>query len=177
AAIRQDRDAGHCPIAVVASAGTVNTGAIDPLDEIAAVCARHGVWLHVDAAYGGAAILSGKYHAALSGLSLADSIALDPHKWLYVPVEAGIVLVRDGEAMRNAFSLVPAYLRTDGSTSGVGGPTWLSEYGFQQTRGFNALKVWMALRHHGWNGYRKAIEKDIVLAQHLASLVKQTPDF
>jgi aromatic-L-amino-acid decarboxylase len=176
AAIRQDLDAGHRPIAVVASAGTVNTGAIDPLAEIADVCAKHSVWLHVDAAYGGPAILSRKYHDALSALSRADSIALDPHKWLYVPVEAGIVLVRDGEAMRNAFSLVPPYLRTDGNPAGVGGPTWLSEYGFQQTRGFHALKVWMALKHHGWNGYRRAIDKDLALAEHLAGRVRQTPD-
>lgn len=176
AAIQKDLDEGHRPIAVVASAGTVNTGAIDPLNEIADVCARHGVWLHVDGAYGGPAILSAKYHDALSALSRADSIALDPHKWLYVPVEAGIVLVRDAEAMRSAFSLVPPYLRTDGSPTGVGGLPWLSEYGFQQTRGFRALKVWMALKHHGWNGYREAIEKDITLAEHLAERVRQTPE-
>ncbi len=176
AAIRKDREAGHRPIAVVASAGTVNTGAIDPLAEIADVCAQHGVWLHVDAAYGGPAILSAKYHDALAALSRTDSIALDPHKWLYVPVEAGVVLVRDGEAMRNAFSLVPPYLRTEVSAAGVGGPVWLSEYGFQQTRGFRALKVWMALKHHGWDGYRKAIEKNIALAERLAERVRQSPD-
>ena len=176
AAIQKDMEAGHRPIAVVASAGTVNTGAIDPLAKIADLCARHKLWLHVDAAYGGPAILSAKYHDALSALARADSIALDPHKWLYVPVEAGIVLVRDGEAMRGAFSLVPPYLRTDGSTTGVGGPTWLSEYGFQQTRGFRALKVWMALKHHGLNGYKQAIEKDIALAEHLAERVRQAPE-
>jgi aromatic-L-amino-acid decarboxylase len=176
AAIRKDLEEGQRPIAVVASAGTVNTGAIDPLAEIADVCARHNVWLHVDGAYGGPAILSTKYHDALSGLSRADSLALDPHKWLYVPVEAGIILVRDGEAMRSAFSLVPPYLRTDGSPTGVGGLPWLSEYGSQQTRGFRALKVWMALKHHGWNGYRQAIDKDIALAEHLAARVRQTPE-
>jgi aromatic-L-amino-acid decarboxylase len=176
-AIRKDLDAGHRPIAVVASAGTVNTGAIDPLEEIADICAGYNIWLHVDAAYGGPAILSVKYRDSLLALSRADSMALDPHKWLYVPVEAGIVLVRDGEAMRSAFSLVPPYLRTDGSMSGVGGPVWLSEYGFQQTRGFRALKVWMALKHHGWNGYRKAIDKDISLAEYLAERVRKTPEF
>jgi aromatic-L-amino-acid/L-tryptophan decarboxylase len=176
AAIRRDLEDGHRPIAVVASAGTVNTGAIDRLGEIADVCARHNVWLHVDGAYGGPAILSTKYRDALSALTRADSIALDPHKWLYVPVEAGIVLVRDGEAMRSAFSLVPPYLRTDGSTTGVGGLTWLSEYGFQQTRGFRALKVWMALKHHGLDGYRKAIDKDIALAEHLAARVRAAPE-
>jgi aromatic-L-amino-acid/L-tryptophan decarboxylase len=176
AAIRQDLAQGHRPIAVVASAGTVNTGAIDPLAEIADVCNEHGVWLHVDGAYGGPAILSEKYRGPLSALARADSIALDPHKWLYVPVEAGLVLVRDREAMRNAFSLVPPYLRTDGSPTGVGGLPWFSEYGFQQTRGFRALKVWMALKHHGLEGYRRAIEKDLALAEYLADCVSRTPE-
>ena len=103
----------------MASAGTVNTDAIDPLDEIADVCARHGVWLHVDGAYGAPAILSRKYRASLAGLARADSVALDPHKWLYVPVEAGLLLVRDAAALRGAFSLIPPYLRTDGSPTGL----------------------------------------------------------
>jgi glutamate/tyrosine decarboxylase-like PLP-dependent enzyme len=101
-------------MAVVASAGTVNTGAIDPLDEIAGICQRHGVWFHIDGAYGAPAILTGEYREQLAGLARCDSLALDPHKWLYVPVEAGLVLVRDAQAMRAAFSLVPAYLRTTG---------------------------------------------------------------
>ena len=175
-AIQEDVARGHTPLAVVASAGTVNTGAIDPLDEIADVCARHGVWLHVDGAYGAPAILSRKYRASLAGLARADSVALDPHKWLYVPVEAGLLLVRDAAALRGAFSLIPPYLRTDGSPTGVGGVTWFSEYGFQQTRGFRALKVWMALRHHGLDGYRHAIEHDLALAEHLAARVREAPD-
>lgn len=175
-AIRRDASEGHTPIAVVASAGTVNAGAIDPLHEIADVCARHGVWMHVDAAYGGPAILTGKYRGALSGLARADSIALDPHKWLCIPVEAGLVLVRDTAAMRDAFSLVPPYLRTDGDPAGVGGPPWLSEYGFQQTRGFRALKVWMTLKYHGVEGYKAAIERNIVLAERLAERVRQSPN-
>jgi glutamate/tyrosine decarboxylase-like PLP-dependent enzyme len=177
AAILDDLAAGHVPIAVVASAGTVNTGSIDPLEEIADVCERHRVWLHVDAAYGGPAILSRKYSEMLAGLSRADSVALDPHKWLYVPVEAGLVLVRDGEAMRAAFSLVPPYLRTDGNVEGVGGPPWFSEYGFQQTRVFRALKVWMALQYHGLNGYRASINRDIDLAETLARTIDDASDF
>jgi glutamate/tyrosine decarboxylase-like PLP-dependent enzyme len=177
AAIREDRSRGHVPVAVVASAGTVNTGAIDPLAEIADVCAEHGVWLHVDGAYGAPAILSPRYARALSGLSRADSLALDPHKWLYVPVEAGLVLVRDAQAMRSAFSLVPPYLRTDGRATGVGGPPWLSEYGFAQTRGFRALKVWMSLRHHGLRGYRLAIERDLARAERLAECLRAADDF
>jgi len=177
AALQKDIVEGCTPIAVIASAGAVNTGAIDPLDEIADICSRHNVWLHVDGAYGAPAILSRRYAKELSALSRADSLVLDPHKWLYVPVEAGLVLVRDGEAMRAAFSLVPPYLRTDGQVDGVGGLPWFSEYGFQQTRGFRALKVWMALRHHGLAGYRKSIERDIALAEGLAAAIRPLDDF
>jgi glutamate/tyrosine decarboxylase-like PLP-dependent enzyme len=180
AAIARDIDEGHVPVAVVASAGTVNTGAIDPLDEIADICARRGAWLHVDGAYGAPAVLTrahqATYGAALAAMARADSVALDPHKWLYVPVEAGAVLVRDAGAMREAFSLVPPYLRTDGSPEGVGGLPWFSEYGFQQTRGFRALKVWMAMKHRGLAGYVAAIDRDIALAERLASLVRAAPD-
>lgn len=177
AAIRKDRDAGLTPLAVVANAGTVNTGAIDPIEDIGDVCRHHNVWLHVDGAYGAPAVLSGQYRSQLSALERADSIALDPHKWLYVPVEAGLVLVRNGEAMRAAFSLVPPYLRTDGDIEGVGGPPWFSEYGFQQTRGFRALKVWMALQHHGLAGYRQAIQRDIDHARALAQALRGASDF
>lgn len=176
-AIRADLDAGFQPIAVIASAGTVNTGAIDPLSDIADICQRHSVWLHVDGAYGAPAILSTRYREELAPLARADSLALDPHKWLYVPVEAGLVLVRDAQAMRSAFSLVPPYLRTDGSPQGVGGLPWFSEFGFQQTRGFRALKVWMALKHHGTDGYRRAIEHDIDLARRLAEALRGAADF
>jgi aromatic-L-amino-acid/L-tryptophan decarboxylase len=171
----QSRDAR--PVAVVASAGTTNTGAIDDLDRIADLCQRHGVWLHVDAAYGGPAILSGEYAARLAPLARADSVALDPHKWMFVPVEAGLVMVRDGAAMRSAFSLVPPYLRTDGSSSGVGGPPWFSEYGFQQTRGFRALKVWMTMQEFGLSGMKEAIEDNLALAAYLAASVRNAPDF
>lgn len=177
ASISKDKEQGRVPIAVIASAGTVNSGAVDPLDEIADICKCHGVWLHVDGAYGAPAILTSNYGAKLAALSRADSIAVDPHKWFYIPVEAGLVLLRDGNVMRSAFSLVPPYLRTDGKLEGVGGLPWFSEYGFQQTRGFRALKIWMALRHHGIDGYRVAIEKDIRLAEHLASLLRADPNF
>ena len=131
---------------------------------IAEVCRQHDVWMHVDAAYGGPAILTDEYAERLAALARADSIALDPHKWMFVPVEAGLVLVRDAEAMRSAFSLVPPYLRTDGSTTGVGGPPWFSEYGFQQTRGFRALKVWMTMQQFGLTGLKAAIEENLALA-------------
>ncbi|MBV9183728.1 MAG: DegT/DnrJ/EryC1/StrS family aminotransferase [Acidobacteria bacterium] len=176
-AIRADRARGSKPIAVIASAGTVNTGAIDPLDKLAEVCARHQLWLHVDAAYGGPAILSETYGKELSAISRADSIALDPHKWFYVPVEAGLVLVRNGATLRAAFSLVPPYLQTDGKTEGVAGLPWFSEYGFQQTRAFRALKIWMALHYHGLSGYRRSIERDIALAERLTRALKTSGRF
>jgi aromatic-L-amino-acid/L-tryptophan decarboxylase len=175
-AVERDLAAGFQPIAVAATAGTVNTGAIDPLAEIAAACRRYGLWLHVDGAYGAPAILTDRYRAELEPLALADSVAVDPHKWLYVPVEAGLVLVRDAAAMRDTFSLVPPYLRTDENAAGVGGPPWFSEFGFQQTRGFRALKIWMALRYYGTAGYAEAIGRDIALADHLAARVAQAPD-
>ncbi len=177
AAIVADRGQGNVPVAVIASAGTVNTGAIDPLDEIADVCAEQNVWLHVDGAYGAPAILTQAYGSKLAALGRADSLALDPHKWLYVPVEAGLVLVRDAEAMRSTFSLVPPYLRTDGKLEGVGGLPWFSEFGFQQTRGFRALKVWMALRYHGLAGYRASIERDIQFARKLAGRLQDSSEF
>jgi glutamate/tyrosine decarboxylase-like PLP-dependent enzyme len=175
--LTDDLAGGHLPVAVIASGGTVNTGAIDPIGDIADVCARYGVWLHVDAAYGGAAIITSRYRDALAPLARADSIALDPHKWMYLPVDAGLVMVRNSVAMRNAFSLVPSYLRTDGNLRGVQGPTWFSEYGPEQTRPFRALKVWAALRYFGVDGYRELIDHDLALADHLAHRVRSTPDF
>src|SRR5258706_3396388 len=171
-ALEKDLDEGHTPMAVVASAGTVNTGAIDPLVAIADICGRHNVWFHVDGAYGAPAILTDEYKDQLAGLARCDSLALDPHKWLYVPVEAGLILVRDASAMRSAFSLIPPYLRTDGNPSGVGGLPWFSEFGFQQTRGFRALKVWMALKHYGLAGYRKAITRNLALGPPLADALR-----
>jgi len=176
AAIAGDRAAGTRPIAVIATGGSTNTGAIDDLSAIAAVCRTHDVWMHVDAAYGGPAILSAEYGGALRPIAEADSVALDPHKWLFVPVEAGLVVVRDAEAMRSAFSLVPPYIRQSGSAGEVYGLPWFSEYGFQQTRGFRALKVWMTLQQFGLQGYRDVIEENLALAGYLADRVRSAPD-
>jgi aromatic-L-amino-acid/L-tryptophan decarboxylase len=176
AMIREDLAAGALPCAVVATAGTVNTGAIDPLSAIADVCDRHGVWLHVDGAYGAPAILSKRYHDEMAPIARADSLAIDPHKWLFVPVEAGLVIVRDAAAMRDAFSLVPPYLRTDGNVDGVGGPVWFSEFGFQQTRSFRALKTWMAVKQLGERGYAQAIDATLSLADRLARRLQELPE-
>ncbi len=163
------------PIAVVATAGTTSTGAIDPLDEIADVCARHDVWLHVNGAYGAPAILSERCCGDLAGLGRADSVAIDPHKWLYVPVDAGALLVRDPGRLRDAFSLVPPYLRVQHDPAGVSDAPWLSEYGPEQTRPFRALRVWAALKSTGRGGYRRLIEHDLDLADALAARVRDHP--
>jgi glutamate/tyrosine decarboxylase-like PLP-dependent enzyme len=176
AAIEHDRERRVRPIAVVATGGSTNTGAIDDLSAIADLCRRHDVWMHVDAAYGGPAILSTGYADALHAIAQADSVALDPHKWLFVPVEAGLVVVRDADAMRSTFSLVPPYIRQSGSAGDVYGLPWFSEYGFQQTRGFRALKVWMTMLQFGVNGYKAAIDENIALARYLADCVRQSPD-
>ena len=176
AAIADDRAHNVRPIAVIATGGSTNTGAIDDLHSIAGVCRRHDIWMHVDAAYGGPAILSAEYAGELRAVAQADSVALDPHKWLFVPVEAGLVIVRDAEAMRSAFSLVPPYIRQSGSAGEVYGLPWFSEYGFQQTRGFRALKVWMTLQQFGLKGYREVIEENLALAAYLADRVRNAPD-
>jgi aromatic-L-amino-acid/L-tryptophan decarboxylase len=172
AMLATDIASGALPIAVIASAGTVNTGVIDPLDDIADVCARHGVWLHVDGGYGAPAILTSDYRPQLAAIGRADSVGIDAHKWMYVPVDAGMVLIRSAKLMRDTFSLVPPYLRSDDDRHGVQGPPWLSEFGSEQTRPFRALKVWMALRYFGTSGYAQLIAHDIAMARLLAEHVR-----
>ncbi len=175
--LKEDQARGELPVAVVASAGTVNTGAIDPLAEISAVCAEAEadggrVWLHVDGAYGGPAVLlSDRYDAAAAAIGRADSIAIDPHKWLYVPVDAGVILLAEPGLARETFSLVPDYLRT-----GEESEPWFSEYGVEQTRPFRALKIWMAMRQLGLAGYRELIGHDLELAGYLRAEVEAAPD-
>jgi glutamate/tyrosine decarboxylase-like PLP-dependent enzyme len=148
---------------------------VDPLPELAKLAREYGLWLHVDGAYGAPAAALPDAGEDLKGLVEADSIALDPHKWLSVPVECGAVLVRDGRLLRETFSLVPAYLRTE-PDRGFGGLPWYSEYGIQQTRGFRALKLWMTLQHLGRDGVRDLVERHVALAAHLARLVDAAPD-
>ncbi len=175
AAIRADRAAGLAPFCVAASAGTVNTGAVDPLAAIADVCADEGLWFHVDGAYGAVGVLDETRADLYEGMERADSLALDPHKWLWTPLECGCALVRDGALLRDTFSLVPPYLRTE-EGKGVGGLPWFSEYGFQQSRGFRALKLWMTLQHVGRAGLAKEIARHNSLARSLAVLVDDEQD-
>ena len=175
AAIARDRAAGRRPFCVAASAGTVNTGAIDPLDEVATLCQAEGLWFHVDGAYGAIGVADPALAARYAGLGRADSLALDPHKWLSVPVECGCALVRDGRLLRDTWSLVPPYLRTE-EGKGFGGLPWYSEYGFQQTRGFRALKLWMVLQHLGRSGVAALVRRHVDLALRLAAAVDEAPD-
>lgn len=171
AQIEADRAAGLRPVCVAASAGTVNTGAIDPLAAIADVCADYDLWFHVDGAYGGLGILAEQTQGLYNGMERADSLAIDPHKWLYVPVECGCAFVRDAQAMRDTFSLVPPYLRDDKLLP------WFSEFGLQQTRGFRALKLWLVIQQIGIQGYRESITHDIELAHALQAKIKARSDF
>jgi glutamate/tyrosine decarboxylase-like PLP-dependent enzyme len=173
--IAADRAAGRRPFCIVASAGTVNTGAIDPLGALADLCQSERLWLHVDGAYGVVGVLDPSVASRYAGLERADSIALDPHKWLNVPVECGCALVRRGSLLRDTFSLVPPYLRTEDGR-GFGGLPWFSEYGFQQSRGFRALKLWMTMRQAGRAGLAAHVARHNALARNLAALIDAAPD-
>ena len=176
--IQEDIEAGDLPFLVIGTAGTVSTGAVDPLPEIAAICREYDLWFHVDGAYGGfAAVLlndgNGTVPGDLKGISEADSVAVDPHKWLYAPLEAGCALVRNPEALRDAFSYHPPYYHFADQAE----PTIdYHEYGPQNSRGFRALKVWLALRQVGRAGYKEMISDDIQLAQALYRLVDDQPE-
>jgi aromatic-L-amino-acid decarboxylase len=169
--IEEDLRLGHRPFLVVGTAGSVATGAVDPLPEIGAICREHGLWFHVDGAYGGLAAQAAGSPASLRALSDADSVAVDPHKWLYAPLEAGCVLVRDPDTLRHAFSYQATYYHFDDDVVNY------YDYGPQNSRGFRALKVWLALRQVGRAGYLQMIADDIALAQHLHRLMAHHPEF
>ena len=179
AQLESDRGSGAQPFLLIGSAGTVATGAVDPLPELAAIAREHGLWFHVDGAYGGfaAALLDGAdatlVPADLAGLRAADSIAIDPHKWLYAPLEAGCVLVRDAAVLRDAFAYTPSYYRFEDAAEQPL-PNYF-ELGPQNSRGFRALKVWLQLRQAGAAGYRRMIADDILLARRLDAGIDATP--
>jgi aromatic-L-amino-acid/L-tryptophan decarboxylase len=170
-AIDADRQAGLLPAVVVGNAGTVNTGAVDPLAELADLCCAESLWFHVDGAYGAMAMASKTLAPAFVGLEGADSVAADPHKWLYVPYEAGAVLVREPGRMAAAFRYFPAYLASD-PESPFPGPAWFAERGPELSRSFKALKVFMGLVHHGRKAYAASIERDCALARLLAEEIR-----
>lgn len=168
--IESDKAAGDVPCMVAGTAGSVSTGAVDPLRDIAALCREEDVWFHVDGAYGGFAAALPDAAEDLRALSAADSVAVDPHKWLYAPLEAGCALVRDPAALRAAFAYHPAYYHFDESVTNY------VDYGPQNSRGFRALKVWLALRHAGAAGYREMIADDIRLSRAMADAVRRHDD-
>jgi glutamate/tyrosine decarboxylase-like PLP-dependent enzyme len=173
-AIVEDQQGDKRPFCVVASAGTTNTGAVDPLEDIASLCRANDIWLHVDGAYGAAAALTERGRAALRGLHLADSIALDPHKWLFQPFEIGCVLVRDMRHLRQAFAVHPednaAYLADVGRMAER--EVVFYEHGVQLTRSFRALKLWMSLRIFGLAAFRDTIERGIALAEEAETMLR-----
>ena len=174
-AVAADRAQGLRPAIVVGTAGTVNTGAVDPLDAIADFCARESLWFHVDGAYGAMARLSPRLAPLFEGLARADSLAADPHKWMYVPYEAGATLVREGHRLGDAFRKFPEYLASD-PDSPFPGPAWFAERGPELSRGFKALKVFMGLLRHGRSGYAEAIDRDVALARFLSQEVDRRPE-
>lgn len=161
-ALAEDRGGGRRPFCVVANAGTTNTGAVDPLVDIAALCKRENLWFHIDGAYGAPAVLSEKGRAVLDGLELADSLSLDPHKWLFQPFETGCVLIRDRALLLRTFQVMPEYLRdTEGGADEVN----FGNYGVQLTRSFRALKLWLSIRTFGLANFRGAIARGIEIAE------------
>ncbi len=175
--IEADLANGFLPFIVVGTAGSISTGAVDALPEIAALCQEYKLWFHVDGAYGAPAAALPEAADDLKALSLADSVALDPHKWMYCPKEAACTLVRDPQALPDAFSFRPAYYNLDSQdTQGDSPGINYFEYGMQNTRGFRALKVWLSLRHLGKNGHIEAMRNDIELAKHLYKLCDEHPE-
>ena len=168
--IDADAAAGDIPLIVVGTAGSVSTGSVDPLPEIAALCRDCSVWFHVDGAYGGFAAAAPEAPDDLRALSEADSVAVDPHKWLYTPLEAGCALVREPEKLRSAFAYHPPYYHFEEEATNY------VDYGPQNSRCFRALKVWLALRHVGAAGYRRMISDDIRLSRVMAAAVDRHPE-
>jgi len=175
AQIARDREAGIRPFAVVGTAGTTSTGAIDPLNELADVCADEGLWFHVDAAYGGPAMLAEDLRPLFAGIERADSIAFDPHKWLYTPHSGGCVIVRDLSLLPESFDAQPSYIHQDKEVTHAG--IDLGRYGPQFSRSFWALKVWVSVLAHGRSAYGRRISHDAELARYLAARVEEHPAF
>jgi glutamate/tyrosine decarboxylase-like PLP-dependent enzyme len=168
--IAEDRAAGLRPFAIVANAGTTNTGAIDPLREVAAIARTNDLWMHVDGAYGAAAVLCERGRVLLEGLELADSLSLDPHKWLFQSLECGCVLLRDASILKAAYRIMPEYLADVHRDAAEVNPC---DYGLQLTRGFRALKLWMSVQYFGLDAFRAAMERGFELAAFAESKIRR----
>ncbi len=173
--ITEDRAAGFRPMCVVGCAGTINTGAVDDLNALADLCAKEDIWFHVDGAIGAVAVLAKNIKPQLAGIERADSVALDLHKWMHIPFEAGCVLVRSDKAHRSTFSLTPEYLAHE--TRGLAsGHIWFSDYGLQLSRQFRALKVWMSIKEHGLDRFGRMIARNVEQAHYFGRLVEAEPN-
>ncbi len=170
--IQSDLAAGNIPIAVIGNAGTVNTGAIDPLDDLVEISRRYGLWFHIDGAFGALAKMVPGYSDRLKAIEHADSVAFDLHKWMYMPFEVGCVLIKDAGAHRKAFASETNYLMNH-ERGLAAGPEPMGNYGLELSRGFKALKVWMSIKEHGMKRYAAAIEKNIAQAFYLGELVER----
>ncbi len=170
--VEADLTVGKRPFCVIANAGTTNTGAVDPLADIAEYCRAEGLWLHIDGAYGAAAVICDRGKSLLAGLELADSLSLDPHKWLFQPFECGCVLVRDKAQLRNAFQVLPEYLK---DAHGVSSELNFTDHGIQLTRSFQALKLWLSLKTFGLGSFRKAVERGFELVELVESELQKMP--
>jgi len=173
-AVQKDRADGMKPILVVGNAGTVNTGAIDDLQALADFCQREDLWFHVDGAIGGVASASEKLRPLFSGMERADSVAIDMHKWMYMPYEIGCALVRDPQLHRNAFAETPEYL-AHADRGLAGGTLWFSDLGVQLSRGFRSLKAWMMLKEQGIRKYGRMMEQNVTQVRHLVELINREP--
>lgn len=171
----EDIKKGYVPFCVVAQVGSINVGIVDPLEDIARICQERSIWFHADGACGAFGAMLPDKKELFEGLEKADSITLDPHKWLYIPYECGCVLVRDPEKLRRAFSMSAPYLRGTLPSEYTGLDYF--EYGPQMSRGFRALKVWMSLKFYGVEGYRKLLSQNVKCAEHLDKLVRESHDF
>jgi aromatic-L-amino-acid decarboxylase len=172
--VGEDRAAGLRPFAVIANAGTTNTGAIDPLREIAEFCRKNDLWMHVDGAYGAAAAISDRGRKLLDGIELADSLSFDPHKWLFQSIECGCVLLRDGALLKSTYRIMPEYLADVHRDVTEVNPC---DYGIQLTRGFRALKVWMSIQYFGMDAFRAAVERGFALAEFAEAKLAGMPDW
>jgi glutamate/tyrosine decarboxylase-like PLP-dependent enzyme len=170
--ILRDKAAGKTPVAIVASAGTVSTGAVDPFPQIAAVARRHGAWFHIDGAYGALAAMADR--SRFDGLELADSISLDPHKWLYQPLDCGCLLYRSPEAAQKTFAHSGDYARSL-TADPIEGFVFFEE-SLELSRRFRALKLWLSLRYHGVSAFRQSIAKDLAQARRLANAIEREPE-
>lgn len=173
-AVESDVAANKTPFLIVANGGTTNTAAVDPLFKLSTLCRHHNIWFHVDAAYGGAAILCPQGKSALSGIELADSITIDPHKWFHQPYEIGCLLVRDNKKLSGTFRTQPVYLR---DLVGAAEEVNFYDLGIQLTRRFRAFKFYMSLKTYGLNAFRKAVETSIKLAEELQSHLETLPNW